>query len=188
MEVSEARINLTSSTNNSVRLSNLSLRLEPEAVGTSVHVKGRSDLSVGVANINGQPMEFTTQMQIEGFLGTQPSGIEAVVRVEEVHSGFGTMSSQKILTSWDGQILRLDAGNDHGPFALTVTVNPSRHILSFDLVANEFRPLRVFKPSGPIAKLDDLLNNDFSGAATVVVDTSVSDLESAVNYSGTISF
>ncbi len=189
LEVSESQININSSKNDRVELSNLSFRLEPEAVGKAIHVRGHSDLSVSVSGINGQStMECMTHLHIDGKLDSQTGYIEAAVRVDEILSSFGTLSSQEILATWDGQVIQLQTGNSQGPFAVTVNTNPAGHIISFDVIANKLRPLRVFKPSGPIANLNEIFENDFSGTATVVVDTSVADVKKAVTYSGTVSF
>lgn len=189
LDVSEAQININNSKNDRVELSNLSFHLEPKAVGKEIHMRGQSDLAVSVFGTNGDStMDFMTGLHIDGILDNQTSYIEAAVHVDEIHSSFGTLSSQEILATWDGRVIQLQTGNSQGPLTVKVTTNPAGHIISFDVVANELRPLRVFKPSGPISNLNEIFENDFSGTATVVVDTSVADVKKAVTYSGTVSF
>ena len=189
LELSEAQLSVTAGADRVV-LDDLSLRLEPRSQpdGDRIRLNGRAELSASLADVVGHAVQVNTRVSLDGSLSTGQAGAEAVVRLGAVQSTMGTLEAQDFQAGWDGTTLRLATIEDRGPFALAITIDLQQRTLRFDLQADELRPLRFFRPSGPLEALSALLDTTVGGTVTVVVDTTVADPAAAVGVDGTIAF
>ncbi len=182
LDISDASVTVITGAG-SVRLDELSLRLEPDARPDGDRLRlvdGRARLKAALADVGGHAAQLDTRIRADGSLG--PGQVaEATVRLGEVRTTFGTLAARDVQAAWDGKAIFLQTPQgDAGP-DLALRIDPQQGLLRIGAQVQDLRPIDVFRPSGPLQHLLPWFEATVSGGAAVNVDAA-----GGVDYTATI--
>ena len=166
LTIADARVTVTTGADR-LDLRELSLRLEPDGDGVRI-VDARARLDAALAGVAGHEATLDTRIRVDGRLGPGQEASRTTVRVGDVQSNLGTLPAIEIQAAWDGKTISLTALPDDRGSVLRVWIEPERRLIRADLRAEQFHPLGVAQPAGPLRHLHPWFDTTVSGTATVI--------------------
>ncbi len=171
LTIADARVTVTvdsdrTSGSGHVDLRELSLRLEPDGDGVRI-VDARARLDAALADLAGHATELDTRIRLDGRLGPGDAS-RATVRVGAVQSSLGTIPAREVQAAWDGTTLGLTTLADDRGSVLRVWIEPERRLIRADLQAEQFSPIGLVRPAGPLARLSPWFDTTVTGTGSVI--------------------
>lgn len=166
LTIADARATITAGSDR-VDLREMSLRLEPDGDGVRI-VDVRARLGTVLADVAGHDARLDTRIRMDGSLGPGQAASRATVRVGAVQSNLGTMPAREVHATWDGKTIALTTLADEGGSVLRAWIEPESRLIRVDLLAEQFRPMDLFQPAGPLEHLRPWFETTVTGTGTVI--------------------
>ncbi|MDD9985692.1 MAG: translocation/assembly module TamB domain-containing protein [Spirochaetaceae bacterium] len=148
-------------------LSELSLRLEPDGDGVRI-VDGRARLGALLDDVAGHATQLDTRIGVDGRLAPGPAASRAAVRLGDMQSSLGAMPDREVQAGWDGKTITLTTLADERGSVLQAWIEPESGLIRIDLRAEQFRPMDLFRPAGPLEHLRPWFETTVTGTGAVI--------------------
>lgn len=166
LTIADARVTVTVDSGQ-IDLRELSLRLEPDGDGVRI-VDGRARLGAVLDDMMGHGIQLDTRIRMDGTLGPGQAASGGTVRVGAVQSTLGTLPAREVQAAWDGKTISLTAPADENGSVLRAWIEPESRLIRVVLQAEQFHPMDLFQPAGPLEHLRSWFETTVTGTGTVI--------------------